>query len=179
MPSAVRLPQTASPLNVVVVARETHRQAALPAVTDIASPTGGEGASNPTKFSNCHDEPASASTASGLASVAPWTPPILVNTITALFQGPSTQPTKKCSCKRLSNDKKIDPALAALEGMRTVRTLLLAALKPVATSSNLVMDLMVDCLSFLVENIKSYASALELACTNASAKGAPTKLIKS
>jgi hypothetical protein len=169
MPSAIRLPQTASPLDVLVIACENQERAALPAVVDDASPAGGQGASNPTEFSNCHDAPASASTASDVASVAPRTvSPI--DEIAALFREPSTQPTKKRSRKRLSDDEKIDSALAALEGVRAVRTLLLAAIKPAAASSNPAMDLMVDCLSFAVENIESCASALELACTNTSAK---------
>ena len=177
MPSAVRLPQTASPLDVLVVARETHRQAALPAVTDIASPTGGEGASNPTKFSNCHDAPANASTAADVTSVAPRTVSP-VDDIAVLFGEPSTYPTKKRGRKRLSNDKKTDSALAALEDVRAMKALLLAANKPAAASSNPAMDLMVDCLSFALENIESCDSALELACTNTSEKGAPTKLAK-
>ena len=51
-----------------------------------------------------------------------------------------------------------------------MRTFLLVAIKPVAASSNPAMDLMVDCLSFTVEKIESCVSALELACTNTSAK---------
>ena len=76
------------------------------------------------------------------------------------------QLTTKRSHKRLSDDKKIELALTALEGVHAVRTLLLAVSKPAATTSNPAMDLMVDCLSFAVENIKSYTSTLELACTN-------------
>ena len=70
MPSAIPLPQTAFPLDMLVVVCETHGQAALSAVADKASLTGGEGALNPAEFSNCHDAPASASTAVDAASVA-------------------------------------------------------------------------------------------------------------
>ena len=169
MPSAIRLPQTALPLDVLVIVCETQQPPAFPAIINNASPAGGQGASNPTKFSIFHAAPASASTASDIASVAPRTVSP-VDEILALFREPSIQLTKKQSHKRLSDDKKIDLALAALEGVLAVRTRLLAATKPTAASSNSAMDLMVDCLSFAVENIESCASALELACTNISAK---------
>ena len=55
------------------------------------------------------------------------------------------------SSKRLSDDKKIDSALAALEGVCATRMLLLAATKPTAASSNPAMDLVVNCVSFAVE----------------------------
>ena len=62
MPSVVRLPQTASPLNVLVIECENQERAALSAVIDDALPAGGQGASDPTAFLNCHDAQASAST---------------------------------------------------------------------------------------------------------------------
>ena len=98
------------------------------------------------------------------------------NEVLPLFGEPSTRLTKKRSRKHLSDDKKIDSAFANHEGVRAVRTFLLAAIKPAAaTSSNPVMDLMVDYLSIGIENIKSRPSALELACTNTSAKRCATQ----
>ena len=106
--------------------------------------------------------------ASAVASVAPR---IVSPTdeIAALFGEPLTKPTEKWSRKRLSDDKNIDLALTALEGVRAVKTFLLEATKPAAASSNLAMNLLVDCLSYVAENIESYASTLELACMNTSA----------
>ena len=72
IPSAVRLPQTASSFDMLVVACETLQPPAFPAVVDDASPAGRQGASNPTGISKCHNALASASTVSDLASVAPW-----------------------------------------------------------------------------------------------------------
>ena len=82
MPSAVCLPQTASPLDLLVVACETQQ---------------------PTKISNYHDAPASKSTMSDLTSVTPRTVSP-VDEIIVLFGERSNQPTKKRSRQRLSNE---------------------------------------------------------------------------
>ena len=125
MPSAVCLPQTASPLDLLVVACETQQ---------------------PTKISNYHDAPASTSTMSDLTSVTPRTVSP-VDEIIVLFGERSNQPTKKRSRQRLSVDKHIDLPPVALEGVRATRALLLAATKLAATTSDPAMDLVVDCLS--------------------------------
>ena len=143
MPSAVRLPQKASPLNVLGIACETQTPPASLPVIDNASPAGGQGASNPSKISNCHVALASASTASTVASVTPRTVPP-VNKIAVLFGERLTQRTKKRSCQHLSNVKHIDLTFAALEGVRITRTLLMTATKPTAASSGPEMNLVVD-----------------------------------
>ena len=95
--------------------------------------------------------------ASAVASVAPR---IVSPTdeIAALFGEPLTKPTEKWSRKRLSDDKNIDLALTALEGVRAARMLPLAATKPMAASSDPAMDIVVDCLSFVVK--KSMVASL-------------------
>ena len=113
MPSTVCLLQTILPLDMLVVVFETKERAALSAVADNDLSMGGEGASNLTNFSNCHNAPASASTTSDITSVAPWTVSP-VNEMMALFGEPSTHQTKRRGRKRLSDDKKIDLALTAL-----------------------------------------------------------------
>ena len=70
----------------------------------------------------------------------------------------------------MSDDEKIASAFAALEGMHAVRTLVLAAVKPAAASSDRAMDLVVVCLDFAAAKMESCASAPELACTHMSAK---------
>ena len=62
MPSAVCLPYTASPLDVISIVCETQQLPVFPDVVDNAL--------NPTKILNYHDVTASASTASDIASVA-------------------------------------------------------------------------------------------------------------
>lgn len=60
--------------------------------------------------------------------------------------GPANQETEPSTC--LSDNEKIDPALAALDGMHAVRMVLLEATRPATTISNPAMNMVVDSLIF-------------------------------
>ena len=53
---------------------------------------------------------------------------------------------KKCSRQHLDNDAKFDTAFAALEGVRAIRTLVLAAIKPVGSIVHLIMNEVIQCM---------------------------------
>ena len=92
--------------------------------------------------------------------------------IAFLFGNEKSQATKKRSRQRLSDDAKIDSAYAALEGMRAVKVLLEATIKPIETHSDptMVVGLVIKCLSLTVGKMESCAYALELAWANTHSK---------
>ena len=141
MLSAVHLPQTASPLDLLVVACVNQEPAAVPAAVDEARRIGSN------QLSNSHVVPASTSTTSDIARLPLYifSP---VDAITSVFDLRSSRLTKKRNQQHLGDGEKTDTALAALEGVRIMRMLLLAEIKPAAASSNPAMYLVVDCLSF-------------------------------
>ena len=70
LPTAVRLPQKASPLIVLVTGCETQQPPAFPTTIDDVLSASGQGALNQIKFSKYHNAPASASTVLDLVNVA-------------------------------------------------------------------------------------------------------------
>ena len=96
------------------------------------------------------------------------TPPL--DDIATLFTDVPRQPSKKRSRQRLNDSEKIETAFAAIEGVRVVSKLLAAATKPAASNSDPVVRRIAECISYSVEKLESCASALNLACTNTTAK---------
>ena len=111
-----------------------------------------------------------ANSSSNVSDVAPRAVSPPLEDVAALFSNDKKQPSKKRKRQRLSDTEKIEAAFAAIEGVRAVAKLLAAATEPAASSTDLLVQQIIECVSFSAEKLESCASTLHLACLNTVAK---------
>lgn len=90
--------------------------------------------------------------------------------VAALFSNEPRQSSKKRKRQRLTDAEKIEAAFAAIEGVRAIAKLLVAATKPAASSADPSVQQVVECMIYSSEKLDSCASTLHLACSNTAAK---------
>ena len=86
------------------------------------------------------------------------------------FQQTRNSHQKKRKRQRLSDTEKIEAAFAEIEGVRAVAKLLAAATEPAASTTDPLVQRIIECVSFSAEKLESCASTLHLACSNTAAK---------